>query len=754
MRNLTAATIFAAAFGSAPAGAEPIVVRSGEHETFTRIVLPLPEDAIWQLQNEPGNSQVILANHDAGFDLSLAFEIIPRTRLSAMLAQDSVLELQLACDCPVTAFVEQGDFLVIDIGDGGDLPFAERPAVQPPQELVTTAPPVSEFSSGQLLWRQDRPEQEVQSPVEVPATEPVAESLPDDQIAEPDLVLETQTRLLEAFADAASRGVLDPVQPLPEPAQEVEINEPEVDIFDSSEQFDDEALAATGNIRVTNSKDIPHDNTLADLALSGATCLDPKRVDVGSWSTDQPFNSQLGVLHRELYDEVGEIETEKVVELTRFYLHYGFGAEARQALSLVPDLTLRFPELFDLANILEYGFAKNPRSLHRFADCNSDVSLWAFLAAEDFPNDNAVDTMAVLRALQNLPSHLRYIFGPVVSEKLLERGEAESANLALRSFETLLEHSGKPPKIAQAQAKLMTGDNKEAKADFGEIINEDTPDAPEALIRLIQKLVDDDQPVPADIALLAESFSFELQNTQLGDEMLRASVLASTQSGQFEKSFAILEQQEIPFEQETRMELTSHLFAEVTDKTTDAEFVSTYFTRFPPLSQFVSNGVKVGLADRLLAMGFTDEADAISSSFPTGYVADDLRVLRAGILLDQQQYQDALKQLEGLEDGDTAELRAEILERLGNNEDAARLFDAADMPERAVSSRWLSSNWSTLVDEKTPVFGPISEITNEDPMLIDVDDRMIANAQAALSESADVRDTLEQALQALEVTEE
>ncbi len=754
MKRLAAATLMAAAIGSTPVRAEPIVVRSGEHETFTRIVLPLPDGAVWQLQNEPGNSQLIFENYDDGFDLSVAFEIIPRTRLTALLAQDSLLELQLACDCPVTAFVEQDEFLVIDISDGAELPVAEPLPAEPPREVATTSPPVSEFSYGQLLWRREGAEPDVQVPADQAVADSPVKPLHEGQISEPDLVLETQTRLLEAFADAASRGVLDPVQPIQDADPEPEIVEPELEIFDSSAQLPDAALSAAGNIRVTNSKDVPQDNAIADIALSGAICLDPKRVDVGSWSSEQPFNSQLGILHREIYDEIGRVRTKKVVELTKFYLHYGFGAEARQTLALVPDLMLRFPELIDLASILEYGFAKNPRSLHQFADCNSDVSLWGFLAAQDFPKDNAVDTMAVLRALQNLPSHLRYVFGPIVSEKLLERGEVESANLALRSFGSLLENEGKPPKIAVAEAKLLTGADKEAQAVLDEIIKEDTPDAPDALIKLIQKLVDDDQPIPADIALLAESYSFELQNTELRDSMLRASVLASTQSGQFDKSFAALEKQEYSFDEGTRRELASHLFTKISTETNDADFVSVYFNRFLPLKQFVNDDVQLALAQRLLEMGFTDEADQVSKSVSNDFTSDELRVLRARVLLQQRQYQDSLSELEGLEGANTAELRAEILERLGENEEAARLFDSADLPERAASSLWLANNWSDLVDENTPVFGAISEITNDEPAPISVNDRMLANAVAALSKSAEVRDALEQALQVLEVTEE
>ncbi|MEP5951833.1 MAG: hypothetical protein ABJ249_09535, partial [Lentilitoribacter sp.] len=91
------------------AQAEPIVVRSGEHDNFTRLVLPLPLGSRWSIDERPGVAKVILEEFNDGFDLSYAFEIIPRTRLVALVARGSELELQLSCTCPVVAFIEDGN---------------------------------------------------------------------------------------------------------------------------------------------------------------------------------------------------------------------------------------------------------------------------------------------------------------------------------------------------------------------------------------------------------------------------------------------------------------------------------------------------------------------------------------------------------------------------------------------------------------------------------------------------------------------
>ena len=750
MKRLVANGFLSVIVSSAPVLAEPIVVRSGEHESFTRIVLPIPDGAVWLMENKPGNSQIIFENHDDGFDLSLAFEVIPKTRLTALVAQDSLLEMQLTCDCPVTSFVEQNEFLVIDISDGPKL-AAERPEV-----VALSRTPTSGFSYGELLWRNNEPEITLPAPAEESVSEFPSTPEPRGQspVTEPELVLETQTRLLEAFSDAASRGLLDPVQQLQDSPSSRENNPPIPSIFDSSQRISEAAPEARGNIRVTNSNDVPKDTDIDDIALSGAVCMDPSVVEVEKWGTEDSFNFQLGVLNRELYDEIGRLRSSKVIELAKFYLHFGFGAEARQTLALEPQAMIQHPELLDLANILEYGFAPNPRSLHRFADCNSDLALWGFLTAREFPEDRAVNSKAALRGLQNLPSHLRYLLGPELSEKFLQRGEVENANLALRSFDSLLENEGKPPKMPQAQAMLITGADNDAKDALNEIIEEDTPDAPSALVALIQKLVEDDQPIPADIALLAESFSFELQDTEEGEEMLRAFVLASTKSAQYTKSFTVLQNEENPFDKEVNTELTSHLFAEISGKTSDAEFLGLYFSRYSGLKKWVDTKVQFMLAQRLLSIGFTEEAIRLSNSLPDSYSSNELRLLRADVLLRTEQYTASLLQLDGLEGSEASKLRGEILEQLGEHESASKAFDAADMSDRAVSNLWLSNDWTDLVEDTTPVFGAVSQLKNENPTVIPENNEMLAGTEAAISASAAARQTLEQTLQALELTEE
>ncbi len=749
IRSISAAIVFSIV-SAWQAAAEPVVIRTGEHQAFTRIVLQLPEFTEWNLENETGRSRLLLENFSAGFDLSQAFEIIPRTRLAALLAQESVLEMQLACDCPVTAFAEENGFLVIDISDGPALTLE-------PEAPVSSSPlPRSEFAYGELLWNerildstseQDAELSESNAPVAGETSGPNAED-------EAQLILETQRRLLQAFAGAASQGVLDVTEPVQVNDTEAESKKPEPEIFDSSSLEIENEAPATSNIRITNSNDVPVSDRLGNLAMSGSSCPEPSIVDVAQWGSEAPIHSQLGALNQKLFDDAGRLDRQVALKLSKLYLYFGFGAEALQVLALQSELEASHPELVDIANIFEHGFANNPRILHRFADCNSDLSLWGILAAQQTPTENAIDAKAALRGLHRLPSHLKFFLGQELSQRLIQRGDMENADLALRSYQDLLENDGKPPKIGEAQALLLKDEEDSAKQTLNVIIEEDTSDAPEAIIALIEEKIADGQSVPADIALLAEAYAFELRETPVGKDMFRAFVRASTSSGQFDKSFAALKEGATQTDDQMRYDLTNELFKTVANQSTDAQFLEIVFNKFPEFRQSIGAEEQLDLAQRLFAMGFVTEASEITDVLQVSSRSEEIRLLKAKILLHNGSFDASIAQLEGLTSPEAMKVKAEALEKMGQNAAAAQNFYEADMPDRAVSNLWLSDSWSELVDPDTPIYGAAVQLNDIPKSDVIANSEMLSSTEAAIKNSSSVRSNLKGLLEALEVSTE
>ncbi|AEI92077.1 hypothetical protein [Roseobacter litoralis] len=749
MKKLKLLSIVFAILLPMPLAAEPIVVRSGEHASFTRLVMQLPAGVQWSMEQETNTPVLRLINHNEGFDLSVAFEIIPRTRLQALVAKASQLELQLACNCTVNAFLEQNSFLVIDITNS-EAPVSEvlTDVDNRPEALGV---PVSGFTYGELLWSQaDRQsDQDSADLMQEGSSEAVNSNGEQTNRTENELVSETQERLLAAFSSAASRGILRPKPDISIASSAESSEAPPVEIFDTSEQIPVAAIPSTGNMRISNSSDIPESGREQDIVASSPVCADPSIVDFASWGAEEDMGKQIGASVLDLYDPSGRLVPEKVLHHARLQLFFGLGQEAKQTLEMAPNLKAEYPELLDIANILEFGHAHNPRSLHRFADCDSDLALWALLAASEIPMDRTVNALAALRGLEKLPNHLKPHFAQKVSERLSARGDVANASIAIRSFQRLADNDAQP-KMVQAELSDLRNESTKADAIINEIVNSETNETPEAIIELIERQVATRKPVQADLALLAETYAFELRNSEQGPKMFRSFVLAAASSGQYGKAFASIEEQKSKLNAETVTELTSFAFTEFANGARDVDFLAGYFEQFPTSKEALNQKAILATAERLFDLGFQNEAESVLLNLPGQLLSQDVRMLRSRISLFQNNYQRSYDLISDLDGPEAALIKGQAMQGLGKPEIAAQYFSLAEAETVARDMAWLSDDWNNLLTEEDQTFGQVRALANEAVDTIPQDNRMIDNSNRALAASANARLALEGLLTELE----
>jgi hypothetical protein len=728
--------------------ADPILVRSGEHETFTRLVMRLPGEATWSLEDATQKSTLTIVGFDEGFDLSRAFEIIPKTRLAALLSKKASLEMQLNCDCRVVGFVESGEFLVIDIID----PDPETRAAE--QARTTLALPTSQFSFGDLLWSTQRFPETLFPARPVPSEpEPEQTRVPDKPSPEIEAILgRVQVQLAKALSEAATRGLVDPKVTAPV-IEEADVPVPVAPEPDPEPQPVEQALdIARTNIRISSSKDVPDVTREDTVALTGITCPDPDIVDVASWTNGDDFNTQRIRSNSELYDELGRLQSDKILKRVKMYLHFGMGAEALQTLNMSPGASLKYPELLDMAQYFEHGFIRNPRILHRFADCDSDLALWGALSANILPPEMPVDTHAALRGLERLPGHLKYFVAQDLSSILLERGELESASVAIRSFRRLPETDNGPPKLVDATAEILRQEDQSARQMLERIIAEGSAEAPYAVAELIDLDIRTDADVAPDIALLAEAYAFELKNTPGGAQLLRAHLLASASLAQFQKTFEILETDGGILNDETQRELANYIFSKVTTTASDPDFLTYHFDRLPNIVDRLEPDTIVEVSNRLLDLGFADEAGRLLGRIPTQMQTEKSRLLGSRILFEQGAFDQAIVHTEGMDTVSAAAVQAAALERTGNKTAAVRLYRKADQPELAITASWLSDDWLQLMDPDHPVFGPVAQVSRETIADLTSSEQMLSDTQAAIDASSNARKTLQELLESLDLT--
>ena len=130
MRRIIPCLLLWALFSSAQA--EQVILQSGEHAGFSRIVLQLNPPREWRLGRVPEGYELRIAGPPATFDISRVFEKIPHRRIKNVLIRDSQrLALTVSCACFADAFEIRKGRVVIDIKDGKPQPGSAFEKVLP-----------------------------------------------------------------------------------------------------------------------------------------------------------------------------------------------------------------------------------------------------------------------------------------------------------------------------------------------------------------------------------------------------------------------------------------------------------------------------------------------------------------------------------------------------------------------------------------------------------------------------------------------
>jgi len=243
------------------------VVRSGEHGSFTRLVIDLPQQSSWELDQSARQVVLRIARGVTGFDVSQVFTRIDRRRLADLrsLGGSGDLVLDLGCECSTRAFLFGQSMLVVDISDASG-PIVAAPAAQQTEQQG--------LSFGTVL--SEKPT--VDLPLFLPPRTAQTEPLP---IQSPDLpMLDTRTanavkaaeeRLLRQLGRAATQGLLEPdiqtMTPRPEPIERA----PREELRTVLEQ----AAAEEVPLRAVTSRDDALTDHLRvnEESLSGTACL-------------------------------------------------------------------------------------------------------------------------------------------------------------------------------------------------------------------------------------------------------------------------------------------------------------------------------------------------------------------------------------------------------------------------------------------------------------------------------------------------
>jgi len=719
------------------AAAQAVVVRSGAHEGFTRLVLDMPARVEWQLEPRDGGASVRFAGPPLALDLDGVFERISRDRLRVASVVDGRLELEFACACETHAFWHGARMLVLDI----------VPKPRPEPETMARPKPRPLVLPGGIVPR---------SPARMPLARRLDATLASggdrvDDIGDTPTALQgapdlsaIRTALLEQLGRAVSQGLLTPARmnratrATPDPTGDTR----EVRETNARSEPEPEAVlpphAGHINMRAQSSidRELAPVRPRSAMSPGQAHCPPADWVDLSTWAGEGPFHEELGRLNRQLVGEFDRPDTGVALQLARLYLHHGFGAEARQVLALGDVAGAQGDVLREIAHIVDQGGDGPHPLLSRAVACEGPAVLWAVLSMVAFPEDLVFDHKALLRAFASLPQGLRRALGPVLARRLLQAGHMDTSDAIVR----MIERAGREdtPDVALARAELATADQDQATArsELDIAVAGNSTASAEAVAQLIEQLLAKEAPVPFDMAELAGAYAYEYRSTPLGHRMTRAYLAALAASGAHAQAIAEFDRLGIDLHPDHTQDITEILMHQITRNADEVTFLRHAMSERLGRVQVFAPSLAREIARRLVQAGFAGHAYRYVDPGLEGHGEPASRILRAEIALVQERPRQAEVELLGLDGQDVNVLRARARSLAGDHVTARGLYDEAGKTDAAARAALFASD-------------PVALSMVADPVLRDVGD-VLRHATVAPAAAEDVtlersRDLLDQA---------
>ncbi|MBL4917027.1 hypothetical protein [Szabonella alba] len=667
------------------AEAQSVRVTSGEHDGFSRIVLQYSTATDWRLSRTETGYALATGGPPPRYDLTNVFRLIPRDRLTAIFADpaDGGLRLGIGCACHILPFELRPGLVVLDIRDGPPPEGSsfERTAagdIAPPLQISFRPParpaarpgdppdrPALPPETGALNWRQDV--------AEASRLAPPAQDLP---LPTPGLE-ETRDAILRELARGVAEGVVDVTQDLPGATRP-----PPGGRVDSHIRIGPEAPAAPG-IDPAAARRLP-----GMLTADGRDCIADDRLDLSGWGREGDVAATIGLLRGRLLGEFDRPDPDATAEAIRYFLHLGFGAEAR---GLIDSFEIALPDadLWRGLALLLDGEAPDPDVFAGMQVCDSAAALWAALGLADLSRHPMTDRAAVARGFSALPLHLRHHLGPRLAETFRAAGDLSTAS-AIR--DAILRAPGDPgPEVRLMEAGLRLARQDANEADLAArpllepIMAGSGPSAIEATVALIEAEIAAGRVAGADLTTTAAAFLHEAGNSERAGPLASALALALASQSRLDEGLALS-----PLSPGTEQRAWS-VFAETARQ--DALLAAAVgrnpveITRQPPETRLI-------VAERLEQAGLQRPA----LDWLAGLEGTAARLARARAHTGLRDWRAVLRGLAGLEDETALRLRARAFAALGDPGALALLAGPDAAGERRETAKRLEA-WPALSNQ-------------------------------------------------------
>jgi hypothetical protein len=643
--------------------AQTLVVRTGEHGDFTRIVTNLPDATTPTVLPKAYGLEIQFPTKPGEVDVTNVFARIGRNRIANILLHkdERTISVELACKCGFKTTTQDGALLIIDVGE--NFPIE---SILDESGKSTSAKPHLESSVGArilpLIFSRQHGDshflqlfdQNIENSMNAHSVEGLSQGTTQEQPKQNSMdsrLSGVDATLSNAINLATKRGVLKRDQ-----------------IYADKEEQSEATyhLKPIDNVKIN----IDIDKGAEDLAIDRLTdddtnCLAESDLNISEWSTSQDFSEGLALWHRSLVQDFDKPDPASALALARHYLYFGFGVEAMVALSLAPNHEEGYPVISSLSRIMDQGWDVEDGIFRGMLQCDGPAALWSAMSLEVLPRASGLNTRSLRRAFEALPRNLKEYIGPRLSMRLSNAGEKITADAILASISENNHETSPYVEMSKAKINHELENQPKAQSHLEEVVRTNSELTPIALIDLVYSKVIQGQAVEEDLVELIGSYVFENRGTKLESDLTRTYALALAYSGQFKAAVNFLISSENVLTVSAHLETMSQLIERLQSHATDMDFLAIATrTRLPDMTI----EARRVLMERLLSLGFTDLA--LRYAQPSGEAVAEI---------SQQVAQDSVDPVFGLPRIEQAErpLQSEV-EPMTRDGSSVRVFTGLD----------------------------------------------------------------------------
>ncbi|MFX0542049.1 hypothetical protein ACEWPM_010000 [Roseovarius sp. S4756] len=728
------AVLFSLVLAMTPALAQDIMVRSGEHDGFSRIVVDMPKRVPWTMSEDGNRLEIRFEDVSGKIKVDKVFDRLSNNRIVAVdpLPDGLGLALEMSCDCIADVAWHGLGMFVIDIladperveeHSGQDLGalkvlnFDEGPELASPSRLPHTS---------DQLWR------DWFYSLDFPKSAGATQSME-----------EIRASIAQDLSEAATMGLLNldgNLDNAEESASSISStsssSEPNVD---SSSPFAHNQV----NYGVKSAAELNSKNSASetDHTINGTQCIDDKLISLKDWGDNSSFAHQIGNARIRSMGEFDRFLPEEMLHLARLYLHFGFGKEAMQVIDVSGLKGPAADAVLSLARVIEQEAGGGDAFAHQI-DCDAQVSLWSALVSAEQAFEQSPNVNAMLRTLTGYPSHLRSLIGPRLARAFSARGRQDDSTRILRVLSQRSDDATDAYEMAHAET-LRDAEHSESVAEaYENIVSKNSEHSVEALVDMIWARLDAEEPLEPRIIDLIESYIRENRDADIGDDLLDAQIAALAELGQFEKAFDLLKGRSGSVANGSdRMErvLTANLVKDASDMVFLKYALIEETTKMPraPLS------ASLEMAQRLFRLGFREEAQLYLDRSKDKTLAAH-RLLQASLHIASSNPDAALRSLVEVGGSEADTLRAQAHSLAGDHRAAHLAYIAAGNTKDGLREALLAEAWKDARNIADPIMADV--IFEEDQTVQRAEDGQLQGAVRLLEQSNNARDKISQLL--------